>query len=87
MEFIEVNSPEYRALMIKAIKEKNVYLIEQLKGVPESGCSRVVVLNTFFELFMYSTCEQESVYELYTNKSEFAFFYRDDLEDIREEED
>lgn len=83
MEFIDVNSHEHRKLMIKAINDKNVYLLNQLNGVAESGCSQIVILDTFFDLFMYSTFEtEEPVYEVITDKHAIPLFFREDLKDI-----
>jgi len=77
MEFIDINCQEHRALIIKAIKDKNVYLIQQLNDVAETGCTRIVVLDTSYDPYRYSTNKmEESVYEVISDERALDFFFR-----------
>jgi hypothetical protein len=69
MDFIDVNSQEHRELMLKAIREKNVYLIQQLAELEGSRCTRIVVIETSYDLLRYTSSYTENA-----EKQEFMLF-------------
>jgi hypothetical protein len=74
MRQFKTNSPEHRQAIIEAIQSKNFYLLSQLHEAITSRHSRVVVLESFFDLFMHSSQErQEDLYESIAHREILEF--------------